>query len=659
MAQVPNKKTLQLVEDVNPLADVLRQGFLTAQNHKTSTGVSSGMMEDVYQVSSQYDPEMCAKISEANEPDVFFPLGALKSRAQYSWVRDVVAGAMNKMWTGEPTAIVDLPPDSRNTIRQEVLADLSQIDDLANVSFGVVQGFVDKATDEELDRMYELAQEKSDRMSRLILDQWQEGGWIDAWSEAITDLGTYPISVVKGPVEVSKITGKWSSSGKYTQVMEVKPVMYRVAPENWYPMPDVGHDVNSGTGVYELATMTKVEMIHAKSNNDYNKVAIDEVLTIHDNGFTEGDSDWIKVSHLLKRSDDDGDIELGAGIYNVIKYYGMMQIGLMREHVKKFPKSLDDDSYEEFEVWMIDDQVIYAVLNPNPLRHRPFSVVPRQFVAGSAWGGDSLQDMINTPQRIVNALVRQHIINMGFAAQPIGEVEAQRVPGGKPPEKIRAGKIYPVLSSIHGEKAYRFTELASKSEEYINAMEYYLTKGDDLSGIPGYIIGSPGAESQSTLGQTNFYYSNASKGIGALLSLIDRFLIQPMLERYYVRNMIKVDDDSIKGDVNWVAKGLSGIFEQQLKQEQSGEVIQALTQLREVMPSYITEESFLELVKPLFKSIGLDIDDVLKQNPQIASGAQPPQQGGQPPPAAPVSPEQITQDLNTASTPTQSISTEN
>ena len=659
MARVSSKKTLKLVTETgSELSDELRAGFNVAKDHKSATGVSDNLVHNVEQVNSQYDPKLQIQIEAANEPCVFFPLGALKSRAQFSWVRDVVAGAMGKMWQGEPTAISELPPDSRSAIQQEILADMAEIDDLAVVDFGVVQEFVDTAVDEEMDRLFEEAQEKADRMSRLILDQWQEGGWIDAWSEAINDLGTYPISIIKGPVEVSKLKGKWSSTGKWTETTEVEPIMYRVAPENWYPMPDVGHDVNSGSGVYELATLTKSELHWAKKNKNYDMDAIDRVMMEHEDGFTEADSDWMKVAKILKRSEDATENDLGYGNYNCIKYYGLMKMGLLREHVKTLAKTLEDDEYHEVEVWMIDDEVIYAVLSPYPLQHRPFSVVPRQFVAGSAWGGESLQDMIETPQRIVNALVRQHILNMGFAAQPIGEVESSRIAGGKPPKQVRAGTIYPVLSSVHGEKAYRFQEFDSKSTEYINAMDYYLVKADDLSGIPGYIIGSPGAESQATLGQTNFYYSNASKGIGSLLSLIDRFLIEPMLDRYYIRNMIEVDDDSIKGDVAWNAKGLAGIFEQQVKQDQSAQVVQMLTQLREVMPSYITEESFVEVVEPLFRSIGLDIDDVLKQNPQIASGAQPPQQGGLPPPPAPVSPEQITQDLNTASTPTQSISTE-
>lgn len=663
MARVASKKQLKIVpENTDGLAEELRSGFNVAKDHKSATGVSDALLRNVEQASSRYADKMKHDIEAANEPCVFFPLGALKSRAQYSWVRDVVAGAMGKMWEGEPTAISELPPDARSRIHQEVLADMAQINDLQVVDFGVVQDFVDKAVDEEMDRAHKEALEKADRMSRVILDQWQEGGWIDAWSEAISDLGTYPVSIVKGPIEVSKVVGKWSSTGKWTETTKVKPIMYRVAPENWYPMPDVGHDVNSGTGAYELATITKSELIWAKKNKNYNKDAIDAILMDYEDGFTESDSDWMKVAKLLKRSEDATENDLGYGNYHALKYYGMMKIGLLREHVKTLAKSLDDDEYHEVEIWMIDDQVIYAVLNPYPLQNRPFSVTPRQFVAGSAWGGDSLQDMIETPQRIVNALVRQHIINMGFAAQPIGEVESSRIAGGKPPKQVRAGTIYPVLSSVHGEKAYRFQEFDSKSAEYIGAMDYYLAKADDLSGIPGYIIGSPGAESQSTLGQTNFYYSNASKGIGALLSLVDRFLIEPMLERYYIRNMIEIDNDSIKGDVTWNAKGLAGIFEQQVKQDQSAQVVQMLTQLREVMPSYITEESFVEVVEPLFRSIGLDIEDVLKQNPQAVQGAQAPQIGpdGQltPPPAAPVTPEQITQDLNTAPTPTQSISTE-
>jgi len=95
-----------------------------------------------------------------------------------------------------------------------------------------------------------------------------------------------------------------------------------------------------------------------------------------------------------------------------------------------------------------------------------------------------------------------------------------------------------------------------------------------------------------------------------------------------------------------------------------------MTTLKEVMPSYITEESFLQVVEPLFRSIGIDIDDILTQNPEQNQSGQPPQQPvpgqevtpagpqGLPPQAAPqplppaqASPDQINQNLNSAPTP--------
>lgn len=215
---------------------------------------------------------------------------------------------------------------------------------------------------------------------------------------------------------------------------------------------------------------------------------------------------------------------------------------------------------------------------------------------------------------------------MGYAAGPIGEAESGRFPKGVP-EYVQPRKIYQVNASTHGEKAMRFTDITPHTDLYMRTITFYLNQADTLSGIPSFVEGSPGGERNATLGHTQFYFGNASRGIDALLMTIDRFLIETMLKRFYYRNLTRVNDDAIKGDVKWKARGLAGVFQKQGKRDQSIAAIQLLAQLRQIMPSYVTEESFLKLVAPVFENIGLDIDEVLinnNANSGVPSEATPP-----------------------------------
>jgi len=613
-----NNQQLTIDNKTPTLLKALEDGFNTAADHRKSIGVDERILKDLRQATSVYDPKTRKAFCDKMEPDVFFPLGAMKARAQVSWMRDVVAGAIEKMWEAEPTPIPELPANVTAQIREGVFAEMSEVLKGGGVfNFEDIVKITNNLVDEQIDREYQEAQERSKRMSQLILDQWVEGGWLDTWAECITDLSRAPVCIAKGPVDVSRRTVTWSGN-RLKESYEVQPIMYRVAPQNFYPMPDVGHDVNTGTGVYELATMSLAELHQAKELPSYNKEMIQQLIDANPNGWTKSNAIHADVAKVLKRASDDenhGDGNLGAGIFHTIKYYGKIQVKTLRAdgHIQDIDDRLDDDQFVNIEAWIIKNVVIYLTVEPYPLGDRPFSVTPREFVAGSIWGGESLQSMISTPQRIINALVRQQILNMGYAAGPIGEAEATRF-AGAPPQYVEPRKIYQVNSSTHGEKALRFTDIPANTEAYIRTITFYLNQSDSLSGIPGFIEGSPGVERNATLGHTQFYFGNASRGIDALLVLIDRFMIETMLVRFYYRNLMRIDDDSIKGDAKWKARGLSGVFQKQGKRDQSIAAIQLLAQIREVMPSYVTEESFLELVRPVFENIGLDIDQVLQDN---------------------------------------------
>lgn len=611
-------KVLMVDDGAPELVKHLRSNFDTALTHRKNTGVDDRLEKDLLQAMSQYCPKVKNAFTLIGEPDVYFPLGAMKARAQTSWLKDVISASKDKMWTVEPTPIPELPSYVVSEIRDAVLADLQEeLSQGITIDFKTLTEIVNRLTDEQFDREYAYAKDKAERMSRLILDQWTEAEFLNVWDEVISDLARRSVSIVKGPVEVQKRVVKWTADGGLVEKYEVEPTMYRVPSENFYPMPDVGHDVNSGTGIFELAIMTMAELIQAKKVNNYNSEAIDNILNVASNGYQEANVSDKWVKDILNRSTSRtpaGGFGTEEGYYHTIKYYGLIQVEILKsDESLEIPSTLKDEDYINVEAWIIKDQLIYLNLEPYPLGNRPFCVIPREFVSGSIWGGESLQSMIETPARTINALVRQQILNMGYAAGPIGEAEAVRF-SGKPPKYVEPRRIYSVSPGTHGEKALRFTDIPARTADYITTINFYLTQADLLSGIPSFIEGSPAGVRGLTNGQTEFSFGNASRGIDSLLQIIDRFFIEKMLQRYYYRNLIAMDDDSIKGDVKFKARGLSGVFKKQLKRQESIAAVQMLGQLRDVMPSYVTEESFLKLVEPMFENLGLDIKDVLNKN---------------------------------------------
>lgn len=610
-------KQLTITDDCPSLVKILNNSFNDAVAHRSHIGVDANLLRDLRQANSVYDPKVTCAFKAEGEPDVYFPLGAMKARAQSSWIRDTVQPVLEKMWEGQPTPIPELPLDVTVSIREQVLVELSlRLQNEQEFDFQDITKIVNGLVDEQIDREFAEAKERSDRMSRVIDDQWVEGKFIDTWGEIITDLSKTSICIVKGPVEVNRTTVEWTATGGLKEIIKVEPIMYRVSPDNFYPMGDVTHDVNSGTGIFELTTMSGVDLQQAKKLDLYNKDIIQRLINDNPNGWQTSTGHNTQIVNLLNGKEiTTGEAKLGANQYHTIKYYGMVQVKYLKEDgcIKDIPDSLDEDDFVNVEAWIIKNSLIYLNINPYPRGDRPFCVIPREFVAGSIWGGASLQSMIETPSRIINALVRQQILNMGYASGPIGEGEAGRFPKGFP-SSLRPRKMYQVTGSLQGERAIRLTNIPSHTAEYITTIQFYLTQADSLSGIPSFVEGTPGLERNGTFGQTGFYAENASRGIRSLLDSIDRFLIVPMLTRYYYRNLIKINDDSIKGDVKWRARGLSGVFAKQAKRAQSIEAVQLLAQIRAVMPSYVTEESFLKLVAPVFENIGLDIDEVLVEN---------------------------------------------
>ena len=90
----------------------------------------------------------------------------------------------------------------------------------------------------------------------------------------------------------------------------------------------------------------------------------------------------------------------------------------------------------------------------------------------------------------------------------------------------------------------------------MNVYEQYSRLADDHSGIPAYIYGDLNVQGAGrTASGLSMLMGSAGKGISQVVKHIDQDVIKPIIRRLFLHNMRFDEDDTIKGDLEVVAKG--------------------------------------------------------------------------------------------------------
>jgi hypothetical protein len=86
--------------------------------------------------------------------------------------------------------------------------------------------------------------------------------------------------------------------------------------------------------------------------------------------------------------------------------------------------------------------------------------------------------------------------------------------------------------------------------------ERFSRLADDHSGIPAYVYGDLNVQGAGrTSSGLSMLMGAAGKGIRQVVMHIDMDIVKPIVERQFIYNMRYDEDESIKGDVEVVAKG--------------------------------------------------------------------------------------------------------
>ena len=570
------------------------------------------MLRAMRQRNGEYEADKLKQIRDQGGSEIYMMITEVKCRAAESWLRDILLDNGSPPWDLSPTPIPDLSP----TQTQEVQAAF------AEQVLKIVQQTGGAPSKEEMSALREMiaqdyrfkilqaAQNRADKMGIKIQDQFVQGGWGEAFNDFVTDLVTYPAAVIKGPVVRRQRALGWKvNEAGQTMVEPIErlgPEFERVDPFRIYPEPGITH-IHEGY-LFEHHRLSRMELADLIGVPGYDEDAIRKVLDIG-NG-----QSWISEDIELSKNEQERKFYSymrPTEEFDALEFWGkvsgkmLIEWGMTKEEVPDEAREYDAN------VWAVGNYVIKAVLNYDPLGEKPYCKTSFIKCPGAFWG-KGIPKIIEDLQSVCNAAARALVNNMGISSGPQVEVNLERLPPNEDITQLTPWKIWQTVNDPVGSSApaVRFTQPDTRANELMGVYEKFSRLADDHSGIPAYVYGDLNVQGAGrTSSGLSMLMGAAGKGIRQVVMHIDGDVVKPIVHRQFVYNMRYDEDESIKGDVEVVAKGAINLAVKETVNVRRIEFLNATA--NQIDAEIIGRDGRAAILREVAKGLQMPVDDII------------------------------------------------
>jgi hypothetical protein len=597
------------------LAGYLRQCWDVARLAKRP--IEYKMLSAMRQRNGEYEADKLQQIRAQGGSEIYMMITEVKCRAAESWLRDILLDTGSPPWDLQATPIPDLSPVQAKEVQGM----------FAERVLKIVEEYGKAPNIEEMRELREMvgqdyrfavlreAQSRADRMKVKIQDQFAQGGWEQAFNDFVTDLVTYPAAFVKGPIVRRQRALGWKTGADgrtYVEPTErLAPEYERVDPFNIYPEPGIS-TINEGY-LFELHRMTRMELSDLIGVPGYDEDAIRKILD-EGNG-----TSWINEDVELQKDEEERKYYAymrPTTEFDALEFWGkvsgkmLLEWGLTEEDIPDPAREYDAN------VWLVGNYVIKAVLNYDPLGEKPYAKTSFIKCPGAFWG-KGIPEIIEDLQGVCNAAARALVNNMGISSGPQVEVNVERLPPNEDITQLSPWKIWQTINDPVGSSApaIRFTQPDSRATELMAVYEKFSRLADDHSGIPAYVYGDLNVQGAGrTSSGLSMLMGAAGKGIRQVVMHIDMDVVKPIVMRQFVYNMRYDEDESIKGDVEVVAKGSINLAVKETVNMRRIEFLNATA--NPVDLEILGKEGRATILREVAKGLQMPVEDVVPSREQ-------------------------------------------
>ena len=475
---------------------------------------------------------------------------------------------------------------------------------------------IDKALEEELIDGPSLdptafrvspAEESSRRMEKLIHDQIEESKGSSEIRNALFESSLFGTGIVKGPFNFNKTLNKWDQDEEgnrsYNPVNVRVPRIEFVSIWDFFPDPNATN-IDECEFVFHRHKMNRTKLRSLVSMPFFNRDAIREALAMGSN-YEEQD-----YESTLK--DDSRADTYGAGQFEVIEYWGVMDAEYARQVGMEIDDSVDDLDEVQINAWMCNGKLLRAVVNPFTPYRIPYHAFPYERNPYSFFGIGIAENMDDS-QKIMNGHARMAIDNLALSGSLVFDVDETALVGGQNME-IYPGKIFRRQAGVPG-TAINGLKFPNTSQENMMMFDKFRQLADEQTGIPSYSHGMTGVQSMTrTASGMSMLLGAASLNIKTVIKNLDDFLLKPLGEAYFQWNMQFLDDKlDVKGDLEVKATGTSSLMQKEVRSQRLTTFLQTIQN-----PAVAPFIKVNKLISELAISLELDPDELMNDPDEAA-----------------------------------------
>lgn len=550
---------------------------------------------------------------DTTDVDVGFNITAPIVRGVVSLIRDVLANAIDDPYELQQTPVVDLDDESKKKLEETLNQILPSLVEASGGDPEIITTGIQSAT-----QTTKLAQNKKaalavEQMAPVIKDRLLDANWRREFSDFIYNFVLYPTAILKAPAVESIERLHWNGT-KAEVITELVRRVENISPFNFYPAPKAT-SIEDAEFVCERRRVNPAELMSLSQDQTYSTEGILEVFTKYPEGFAEENEDSSdgtppEVDDQL--ATDDGDSHVGY--YDCVGFYGRIASKYLQEYGID---GLEDNITYEAEVWVIDNIVIKALLNPDVLGRRPFYVASFEPVPNTIWGFCPVTRLTDV-QRICNAVTKALVVNLGYSSGIMGEVDIDRIDDDDDPRVLSPNQLRPTRPDTRGtgKSAITFYNLPNHSASLLSVHERFLEYAYEVIGIPRIAFG--GAQGLGTIGRTSggvaMVLNQSAKAIKFALHTIEQNVIEPVVQSFVDWELLYNEDPSIKGDIHVYARGVSGVIERESKSSNMDWAIQSIASIADKTDAngqlIIPPDATARLLYEKFKLMGIPTEGI-------------------------------------------------
>jgi hypothetical protein len=580
-----------------------------------------------------YGPEV--QFTEAEKSRVFIKVTKTKTLAAYGQIVDVLFAKNNFPLTVDPTELPDgvvenvtfdpaVPKELQEDKRSAPVSPYGFKGDGREIPAGATAKTLEELLNPELREKLEPvegikegvgstptsvtfspAMIAAKKMQKKIQDQLDESSASKHLRSTAFEMSLFGTGVMKGPFAVDKEYPNWNDeTGEYEPSFKTIPQVSHVSVWNFYPDPDA-NNMDEAQYVIERHKMSRSQMRGLKKRPYFRSQVIDEAIAMgenYDKEYWEDDLADYAPEHGIER-------------FEVLEYWGMVDVEMLMEQGVDIPRELQDTDELQANVWICNNKLLRMVLNPFKPARIPYMASPYELNPYSFFGVGIAENMDDT-QTLMNGFMRMAVDNAVLSGNLLIEVdETNLVPGQD--LSVYPGKVFRRQGGAPGQAIFG-TKFPNVAGENLQLFDKARVLADESTGFPSFAHGQTGVMGVGrTASGISMLMGAASGTIKNVIKNVDDYLLRPLGEGLFRFNMQFDFDPEIKGDLEVKARGTESLMANEVRSQRLMQFLQVSSN-----PALAPFAKFQYIIREIAKSLDLDPEQVTNNMNEAAIQAE-------------------------------------